>query len=224
MRFGVGMPSMSRIAAGLGLAALMAPVAAMAHPHIWAEARVDLEIDKGGVTALQHVWRFDDIFSATVIVEFDKNADNKLDNDELAEVSKTVGESLAEYDYFQTVLQDGYDVDTLAPEFIAAEMQDNRLVLLFESRLKKPLPLSGKLEFAIYDPTFYTAIDFVNDSDMVSDGLPSRCARKVVRPDPDELVTKNAAKLDEYFYQTTDMSNLAGIFATRLELDCSANG
>ncbi len=218
------MAGMSRIAAGLCATALFAPAPAMAHPHVWAEARLDLEIGADGVTALQHVWRFDDIFSATVLVEFDKNADNALDDDELADVSKTVTASLAEYDYFQTVLQDGFDIDTLPPEFIVAQMQDNRLVLLFESKLKQPLPLKGKLQFAVYDPTFYTAIDFVNDTDMVSDAMPPYCTRKVVRPDPDELVTKNAAKLDEYFYQTTDMSQLSGIFATRLELDCNARG
>ncbi|MCB1419843.1 MAG: DUF1007 family protein, partial [Notoacmeibacter sp.] len=91
--------------AGLALAAglFATPPAVEAHPHIWAEARLELAITDGKLTGLRHVWRFDDIFSSTVLLEFDKNADNKLDEAELAEVGNTVRGSIAEYDYFQLV-------------------------------------------------------------------------------------------------------------------------
>ena len=52
-----------------------------------------------------HVWRFDDLFSSTVLMEFDKNSDLKLDDAELEDVSKTVYDSLAEYNYFQLVTE-----------------------------------------------------------------------------------------------------------------------
>ena len=172
------------------------------------------------MTALQHVWRFDDIFSATVVIEFDKNADNRLDEAELAEIGTTVRESIADYDYFQVVQVDGKDIATQAPETVIADYQDGRLVILFESRMKQPLPLSGTLTFAVYDPTFYTAIDFMEDSDMVSEGLPGACTREVIRPDPDEILAQNSENLTEAFYETTDMTQLTGIFATRLQLTC----
>ena len=210
--------------AGLAAALVAAPSAVLAHPHIWAEARVELAIDSGAVTGLQHVWRFDEYFSATVLVEFDKNADNALDENELAEVGKTVRDSIADFNYFQLVQQDGTDRDMEAPQAVIATMDEQkRLILLFESKLAEPLPLKGKLDFAVYDPTFYTAIDFMNDEDMVSAGLPATCSRSVIRPDPDEILAQNSANLTESFFETTDMTDLTGIFATRLELTFNDN-
>ena len=48
-------------------------------------------------------------------MEFDKNADLKLDDDELEEVADTVHSSLAEYNYFQLVTLDGKDVAMKPP-------------------------------------------------------------------------------------------------------------
>ena len=212
--------------AGLALAAglFATPPAVEAHPHIWAEARLELAITDGKLTGLRHVWRFDDIFSSTVLLEFDKNADNKLDDAELAEVGDTVRGSISEYDYFQLVQHDGKDVAMKAPEVVIADFKDNRLILLFESETTAPLPLGGKITAAVYDPTFYTAIDYVNDEDLASENLPAVCTRAVVRPDPDEILAQNSKNLTEAFYETTDMSKLTGIFATRLELTCKAEG
>lgn len=216
-----------RTAAGAAICAAtiaLTPSPAFAHPHIWAEARLDIAVSDDAVIALQHVWRFDDIFSATVMIEFDENADNQLDADELREVGETVRRSIADFDYFQTVLADGFDVEMSPPDVVLADMQDDRLILIFESKMAKPLPLSGKLAFAVYDPTFYTAIDYMNDTDMVIEGLSANCTREVVRPDPDEIIALNQQNLTEAFYETTDMSDLSGIFATRLELTCNAQG
>jgi ABC-type uncharacterized transport system substrate-binding protein len=65
---------------------------AAVHPHVFAEAKLDVALTPDGqaIQSLRHHWLFDDVFSSTVIVEFDKNGDNKLDDAELKEVSKTV--------------------------------------------------------------------------------------------------------------------------------------
>ncbi|MFN3765982.1 MAG: DUF1007 family protein, partial [Aliihoeflea sp.] len=47
------------------LAAGAAPAAA--HPHVFAEARLEIATEGENVQALRHVWRFDDLFSSTVI-------------------------------------------------------------------------------------------------------------------------------------------------------------
>jgi ABC-type uncharacterized transport system substrate-binding protein len=88
---------------------LAATVPASVHPHVFAEARLDVVLtpDSRSIQALRHVWRFDDLFSSTVLMEFDKNSDMKLDDAELKEVSETIFASLAEYNYFQLVTVDG---------------------------------------------------------------------------------------------------------------------
>ncbi len=191
-----------------------------AHPHVFAEARLDVVIEGEQMTALRHVWRFDELFTSTVLVEFDLNSDLKLDADELAAVGTTVHESLAEFNYFQIVTSDGKDIAMNAPDQLIADIQEGQLIILFESKPEKALNLSGKLAIGVYDPTFYTAIDYVKDDMMGAENLPARCERKVVRPDPDEAIAQNQQTLTQAFYDTTDTNDLSKIFATRLELTC----
>jgi ABC-type uncharacterized transport system substrate-binding protein len=203
-------------------------VPATVHPHVFAEAKLDVALtpDKQAIQSLKHHWLFDDVFSSTVIVEFDKNGDNKLDAEELKEVSKTVFESIGEYAYFQIVTQDAKDVAMRPPADLAASFQGNQLIIQFHSEPAQPFKLAGKIDIGIYDPTFYTAIEYLDDKDLVVGALPPGCASKVVRPDPDEVIAQNQKAMDEAFM--SDPSNVnAGmgkLFATRLELTCQASG
>lgn len=156
---------------------MTATVPTNAHPHVFAEARLDVVLapDHQSITALRHVWRFDDLFSSTVLMEFDNNADLKLDDAELKEVSETIYASLAEYNYFQLVSADGRDVKMKPPEALMVNLENNQLIVLFESTPDTPIPLSGKIDLGVYDPTFYTAIDFTEDSNMAVNDLPPSC-------------------------------------------------
>jgi ABC-type uncharacterized transport system substrate-binding protein len=209
------------IYAAVTLTALAAATPARVHPHVFADARLDVDVDAhGNVTALKHVWRFDDVFSSTVLVEFDKNADLKLDDAELQDVSNTVYESLAEYGYFQIVTLNGKDVAMQKPEALIANFENNQLIILFQSAPKEPLKLAGKVDFGIYDPTFYTAIDFVEDDQMAVNGMPATCKRAVIRPDPDEALAQNQQNLTDAFFNDPSGTDMSKIFATRLELTC----
>ncbi|PQA72506.1 DUF1007 family protein [Brucella oryzae] len=214
-----------RAAATVLLAGL--PTAALAHPHVFAEARLELAIAPDGtVKQLAHVWRFDDVFSSTVLMEFDKNGDLQLDKNELIDLAHVINGSIAEFKYFQTVLDNGKDVKMARPTDLAADFTDNRLLIIFTSKPEKPLKLAPghKVSFGVYDPTFYTAIDYMNDSDLVVKGLPTGCASKVVRPDPDEALAQNQATLTDAFFNDPMGTDMSKIFATRLEIDCAEKG
>lgn len=203
------------------LAALLVATPARVHPHVFAEARLDVDVDPTGhVTSLKHLWRFDDVFSSTVLVEFDRNADLELSDAELQEVSRTVYDSIGEFGYFQVVTANGKDVPMKKPDELIATFEDNQLIILFEAEPEEPLKLSGTVDFGVYDPTFYTAIEFVEDEQMAVDGLPANCARAVIRPDPDEALAQNQQALTEEFFSDPSGNDLSKIFATRLELSC----
>ncbi|MEO5323421.1 DUF1007 family protein [Mesorhizobium sp. CC13] len=210
----------------LAAAALLATtIPASVHPHVFAEARLDVVLNPDDtVKALRHLWRFDDLFSSTVLMEFDKNADLKLDDSELAEVSKTVFESIGEYNYFQVVTHDGKDVAMKPPANLMANFEEQQLIILFEAEPKEPLQLAGKLDFGVYDPTFYTAMDFTDDANMSVANLPAICTRQVIRPDPDEAIAQNQASLTDAFFNDPAGTDMSKIFATKLELTCQAKG
>lgn len=207
----------------LGMTTLLASTApASVHPHVFAEARLDVVVNPDKtVKSLRHLWRFDDLFSSTVLVEFDENADLKLDDAELQEVSQTVYDSLADFNYFQLVTADGKDVGMKPPPRLMANYENDQLIIMFESEPKEPLALKGKIDFGIYDPTFYTAIDFTEDENMAVTDLPASCTRAVIRPDPDAAIAQNQASLTEAFFNDPSGTDLSKIFATRLELTCA---
>ncbi|MDQ6433694.1 DUF1007 family protein [Mesorhizobium sp. LHD-90] len=210
-------------AAALLLGASTGP--ALVHPHVFAEARLDVVINPDRtVKALRHLWRFDDLFSSTVLMEFDKNSDLKLDDAELQDVANTVHASLAEYNYFQVATADGKDVAMQPPPKLIASFEDQQLIILFESAPKEPLKLSGKVDFGVYDPTFYTAIDFTEDANLTVVDKPADCSTTVIRPDPDEALAQNQSTLTEAFFNDPTGTDMSKIFATKLEIACQANG
>jgi ABC-type uncharacterized transport system substrate-binding protein len=205
----------------LATAALLAPTAARVHPHVFAIASMSLVVGPdGSVQKLEHRWIFDDAFSSTVLVEFDTNQDLKLDAAELKEVQNTIVNSIGEYNYFQKIRDNGADVKMARPPNLTASMDDQTLVIAFESAPEKRLALRGQTVFGIYDPTFYTAIDFETDADLKTVGLPAGCTSKVVRPDPEQAMAENKENLTDFFYSTTDQTNMDQLVATRLEVTC----
>ncbi|MBN9237173.1 MULTISPECIES: DUF1007 family protein [Phyllobacteriaceae] len=207
-------------------ALLTGTVPAMVHPHVFAEARLDVVLspDHQSIAALRHLWRFDELFSSTVLMEFDKNSDLKLDDAELKEVANTIKASLAEYNYFQMVTVDGKDVKMKAPADIVASFDNNQLIVLFEDQPQQPLRLKGKIDLGVYDPTFYTAIDFTDDTNLSVKDLPSSCNRSVIRPDPDQAIAQNQKTLTEAFFNDPTGTDMSKIFATKLELNCRPEG
>ena len=214
---------------GLAVAVAVTVIAgyapARAHPHVFAEARLDVILNSDQtVRSLRHVWRFDDLFSSSLLLDFDSDSDLELNDKELKEVSNTIFNSLAEYKYFQLVTADGKDVLMKPPPKLTATFENEQLVVLFESEPKNLLKLDGKIDFGVYDPTFYVAIDFLDDKDLVITELPSRCARSVIRPDADQAIADNQATLTDAFFNDPTGTDISKIFATRLEIDCAARG
>ncbi|MGV1872764.1 DUF1007 family protein [Agrobacterium rosae] len=204
------------------LSACLAPFSAMAHPHIFAEARMEIiEGADGTIAEVRNIWRFDEMFSASVVLDYDKNSDAKLDKDELAEIGATVHESLAEFSYYTFVTMNGKPVDLGKPDTIHVDYKDGQVLMFFSMKPQKPLPVKGTLTFGAWDPTLYTAIDFAKDTDIVVKGTHlAACKHKVVRPDPDEIISQNQNNLTDAFFNDPTGTDMTKLFATRLELKC----
>nr|WP_097106039.1 DUF1007 family protein [Hoeflea halophila] len=204
------------------LAGLILPTTASAHPHVFAEARLEIETSADGhVIEFRNVWRFDEVFSSSVVLDFDENSDLVLDTAELAKISEMVTQSLAEFDYYVSVTANGKDVGISLPQTINVDYQDGQLLMFFAVVPDQELVLDGKIAVGVFDPTMYAALDFINDEDMmVTGGSATRCTNTVVRPDADEIIAQNQASLTEAFFETTGSGDLSKLLATRLELEC----
>lgn len=205
------------------VASTLAPIQTVnAHPHVFAESRLEIETSKDGMVAeLRHVWRFDQFFSASVVLDFDENGNLELDEDELMKIGEIVRQSLSEFDYYTSVEVDGYDFAMSAPDVINAEYADGQLLLFFAMKPMRPLELKGKISAGVYDPTLYAAMEFINDEDLVVTGATAnKCQSAVVRPNADEVIAQNQTTLTDAFYSDSENNDLSKLFATRIELTC----
>lgn len=194
---------------------------ALAHPHVFADARLEVAVAPGGnVEIMRHVWRFDDVFSSTVMLEFDADTDNRLEDPELEEVASVVTDSLAEFNYFQTILVDDKSIDVKPVTDMKALFEDGQLIIFFTTQPVTPINVKSSPSFGVYDPTFYTAIDFVDESEMVLEGAPANCIRKMIVPDPDEALAQNQATLTDAFFNDPQGTNWSKLLATRMEVTC----
>ncbi|WP_064805024.1 MULTISPECIES: DUF1007 family protein [unclassified Rhizobium] len=200
----------------------LTPAVALAHPHIFVEARLEVVAGAdGSVEELRNVWRFDEVFSSSVVMDFDKNTDLKLEPNELAEVGKTVKQSLADYDYYMNLTINGKSITVQQPDIIHVDYKNGQLLMFFAVKPAEKMPLKGRLTFGVYDPTLYTSIDFPTDNELatVGDGLKA-CKHQVVRPDADEVISQNKQSLTDAFFNDPTGTNMSKLFATRLELTC----
>ena len=200
---------------------LALPLAAHAHPHVFADARLEVVAGPdGNIQELHNVWRFDEVFSSSVLMDFDKNTNLVLDRPELEEIGRTVLASLQEFGYYTTLSHDGRKIGVAKPDVINVDYKDGQILMFFAVKPAAPMPLKGKLTFGVYDPTLYASIDFPTDQDLVLMGDFKGCKHAVVRPEPDTVIAENQSSLTDAFFDDPTGTDMSKLFATRMEVTC----
>lgn len=204
----------SLLSAGLAIA----PMAALAHPHVWITTRAELVYAPDGkVTEIRHAWTFDSGYSAYATQGMIENG--KLDPDKGRELAKLNTESLADQEYF-TVLRSGGAKQALdAPRDAETLFDDGKLTLRFTLPLKQPAA-SSRLLLDVYDPTFFVDFALADGDDAVRlEGAPAGCGVEIRRPKPANPADRK--NLSEAFFQALTGSADAGAqFATRTTIQC----
>jgi ABC-type uncharacterized transport system substrate-binding protein len=159
--------NLTRFAVGglVALFALLIPLAtALAHPHVFVDAKAELVFDtQGRLTGIRHVWTFDPAFSAFAVQGLDKNHDGKLSADELAPLAKTNVTSLNRYSFFTILTIDGKKMPLKFPDVYFLRWQGNHLTLFYQLPLKQPAAVQQKATLEVYDPEYFVAFTFDKD-------------------------------------------------------------
>ncbi len=198
-------------------------IAAHAHPHVFVDANIEIvRNDKGEFTELRHVWRFDELFSATIILDFDKDGDDKLNEAELKEVTDTIHKSISEFDFFTAIRVAGKPVDFFEPDELKAYFKDGQMIMLLEIEPSSPQNMKNEpVKVSISDTSFYVAFDYTVESVSVS-GNNKGCAASVVHPNFDELYADNSETLAEAFFDDpTNTEDLGDEYYSWATIDCT---
>lgn len=214
-----GLSALMRII--LLLLVLAFPSIASAHPHAWISMKTAFVFnDKGQITAIKEHWRFDKMYTAFALQDFDPNHNGKLDKDELMELAKENLKGLKEFNYF-TVLEmdDGKRIGIGELSAMDSYLENEQIAIDFTLPFAEPLDMAAhKLIYRIYDPTYYIDMGHYEKEPVHFEGAaPKNCNFEVARPSVDLNLIASAASLDK---NATAPKDFGYSFAEKVTIAC----
>ncbi|NOT70037.1 MAG: DUF1007 family protein [Hyphomicrobium sp.] len=218
---------MRNAAAALTVAALtvtafagMTASPASAHPHVWVTYETTIVYDKGSVTGVEHVWTFDDMYTAMAVQGLDKNNDGTYDREELAELAKVNMDGLKDFDYFTFAKLGTADVKFSGPAEPWLEHVNGILRLHFKLPLVTPVLAEAEgLSMSIYDPSFFIAFEPEKTDALKLAGAPDGCQAVFADPQAGKNA-EDAKKLGEAFFQQLGGQNYGQGQAKSVAITC----
>ncbi len=208
----------------LGLASLLLPLPAIAHPHVWITTKAALEYGSdGALTGVRHAWTFDPGYSAFAAQGLGAAGEGKATPDELAGLARESIESMGEFGYFTRLKAGSRKLDFAPPRDPRMSLADGQLTLSFLLPLKAPAQAgSSALTLEVYDPTYFVSFSLAPGEDVVRlAGAPEGCRTTVLRPKTETAEAAPAGTLNESFFTAlTAASNYGVQFANRVVVAC----
>lgn len=133
-----------------------------AHPHVFIDTKVNILPEKIVLS-----WSFDEMSSAMLMDDYDKNKNKKLDPDEVAFMEKDHFRTLEPYTYFTHMFdgKDEFDLKRII-EFTAS-FENKKLIYTFAI----PKPKFKKYELRFYDAEMYVALIVKKEWLRCSEGI-----------------------------------------------------
>jgi ABC-type uncharacterized transport system substrate-binding protein len=209
--------------------ALSGTSTASAHPHVFVEPKLEITATKDGhLQSLRNVWWMDELFSSSVVLDFDANADGKLEKDELAAIGKQVAGSIAEWSFYTFVRKADATVEMVAPPTLNVTFDDKRSELRFDFTMKPKAPLDlrgGDVSFSNFDDTYFVAFDFKGANDFAVRNMAKGCHSDMSAPSPDEAAKSWMATISSIPADATvpaDGIKFSQVLSTKFRILCAS--
>ncbi|WP_192895612.1 DUF1007 family protein [Arsenicitalea aurantiaca] len=162
---------------------------ALAHPHIWIDAKATLVFDDAGaLSAIRHAWTFDRAFSVWSIQGLDADGDGVVTTEEMQDLADENMYGLSQYDFYTYVGIGERTADFPRGVDPTLTYENERTTLRFEVQAEPAFAFGNALEIAINDPEYYVAINFAGIEDVEMENAPEGCTLSMTPPrelDPD---------------------------------------
>jgi tRNA threonylcarbamoyladenosine biosynthesis protein TsaE len=166
---------------------------AAAHPHVFIDNTVTFLFAGDAITALRLLWTFDEVFSQTMLEDFDADGDGSFSAAEVAEIKKTSLPSLKEFGYFTHLWVDGKPFTGFDATDLMVTREGDSVRYDMQITLTQPLdPRATKIEAAIYDDSYYVEVGLHAPGPVRFQGIPEGSCKYGIREDDSRA----------YYYET----------------------
>ncbi len=154
---------MRRAIAILSLA-VIATGSLSAHPHVWIDSRVEVEVSENRIEAVRANWSFDPMFTEMIALDYGRGQSGEYSDSEIESIRRGAFENLRHYEYFTHIELNGRSVTVDSVERFSARLNsDSFLEYSFEVPLGVPIEDGTTLKVSMYDETFFTDIAYRDD-------------------------------------------------------------
>lgn len=157
---------------------------ASGHPHVFIDTRIEAAFEDAGVAGFWITWKFDKVFTAGILMDFDRNKDEHLSPTEVAEVEANAFSNLANYNYFVYVRSPrGLHRPPSVREF-TAYVEAGRVHYRFFVPYSFPVEdREVQLNLAVYDETFFCDIGYAEVAPVLFPASDTFSGRYSIRED-----------------------------------------
>ncbi len=135
---------------------LLAGINTYAHPHLFLDYSVSFIFENNTLKGVQVVWIFDEMFSSTMLLDYDPDRNKSLNKHEVKRIEKEAFSNLRNYNYFCELSIDKKSFPVRRVLYFSASMLKKRkLVYSFFIPVNRKLRTRGEVHFSVYDRTYF---------------------------------------------------------------------
>ena len=136
-----------------------------AHPHVWIDSRVEVQLSGNRIESVRASWTFDPMFTEMIVLDHGRGTDGEYSQAQVERIRRGAFDNLRHYGYFTHIEIDGRAIEVDSVERFNARLNDeNFLEYSFEVPLQVPIDGgSTTLKVSMYDETFFTDIAYRED-------------------------------------------------------------
>ena len=197
-------------------------VTAHAHPHVWATIQTELLFaPDGAVTAVRHIWTFDDMYSAFATTGFKAKTKGQFTRQELQPLAQTNVESLKDFAFFTFAKIDGKRkkdaFNNPVDYWLDYDAKSKQLTLHFTLPFKNPVVVK-QLLIEVYDPEFFVDFGPAEKNPVRLIGAPPQCTVTAEKP-PDQNFVVSSQSLSQLFTSEANVG-MGTSFSNKILVKC----
>jgi ABC-type uncharacterized transport system substrate-binding protein len=134
------------------------------HPHVFIHAAVDAVFDDEGLAGFRVRWVFDEMFSSTIRMDYDRNDNRRFEPSEVKALEEGAFSNLKKFNYFVHVDIQGKPFEVRSVRDFTAELKGEKMLYRFFVPCPvRATPRFKEIHIAVYDPEFYCSIFLIED-------------------------------------------------------------